>query len=58
MTNLKPNTSKFGKEPLRTLSTIRKFGNEVYFGIYAIPRREAGKGVHLISISDELILEF
>lgn len=58
MTNLKPNTSKFGKEPLRTLSTFRKFGIEVYFGIYAIPRREAGESVHLISISDELILEF
>lgn len=36
MININPETSERGKEPLQTLSTFRKKGNKVYFGMNAV----------------------
>lgn len=41
MTGIRPERSEIGKEPLKTLSTYRRSGNSVNFGIYLIP-----KGMH------------
>lgn len=35
MINLPPESEHFSKEPLKTLSSYRNFGNSVHFGIYA-----------------------
>ena len=38
------------KEPLKTLSTFRRSGNEVNFGIYLIPKK-----MGIIRLNDEII---
>ena len=40
------------KEPLKTLSTFRKFGNKVNFGIYLIPKK-----LGIIQLNDQVICE-
>lgn len=40
MTTVDPDTAAVGKEPLRTLATFRKRGNDVYVGMNGIPDGE------------------
>ena len=40
------------KEPLKTLSTFRKFGNKITFGVYLIPKK-----LGVIRLNDEVIYE-
>jgi len=47
VTTIDPETSKAGKEPLRTLSTFRKRGSAVYFGENLIPVEEG-----ILSVGD------
>ena len=52
ITTIDPLTAVAGKEPLRTLATFNKAGNNVYFGMYLV---HAGTGV--ISVGDGLVFE-
>ena len=40
MTTVDPETSKTGKEPLKTLATYRRDGNKIQFGQNIIPKSE------------------
>ena len=52
LTTIDPSHPEKGisKEPLKTLSTFRKSGNEVNFGIYLIPKK-----MGIIRLNDEII---
>jgi len=52
LTTIDPSHPKKGisKEPLKTLSTFRKSGNEVNFGVYLIPKK-----MGIIRLDDEVI---
>ena len=54
LTTIDPSDPKKGisKEPLKTLSTFRKVGNEVNFGVYLIPKK-----LGVIQLDDEVIPE-
>jgi len=54
VTTIDPETSKAGREPLRTLSTFRKRGSAVYFGENLVPAEEGilsvGDAVSVVSL--------
>ena len=49
LTTVDPETGKKGKEPLRTLHTYRKDGNNVAFGMYFMP-----KGSGVLKVGDDV----
>jgi uncharacterized protein YcbX len=54
LTTIDPSNPEKGisKEPLKTLSTFRKFGNKITFGVYLIPKK-----LGVIRLNDEVIYE-
>ena len=54
LTTIDPSNTEKGisKEPLKTLSTFRKLGNEVTFGVYLIPKK-----LGILRLNDEVIHE-
>ena len=46
VTTVNQATAEVGKEPLRTLASYRKDGNQVYFAMNAIPEREGTVAVN------------
>ena len=55
ITTIDPSNPEKGisQEPLKTLSTLRKFGNKVTFGVYLIP-----KTLGILRLNDEVICQF
>ncbi|HMW39576.1 MAG: MOSC domain-containing protein [Saprospiraceae bacterium] len=58
MTTIKPNQSSITKEPLSTLSKKRRDGNQVNFGMYAIPLPDSKGNFNAISVNHDVTLEF
>ncbi|MDQ3142881.1 MAG: MOSC domain-containing protein [Bacteroidota bacterium] len=54
ISTLRPDQSRFQKEPLKSLAKYRKHGNAVWFGMYAIksPEMESASPNQFISVSD------